>query len=88
MLRPPHFKDHFYFADKLHPTIALHASIPIVPQVIAEKLTTLPSLVVDAYDTNLFITFGLDLIDTSLFEPDSVGNMVSDAHSWEHRLVV
>ena len=31
MLRPPHFKDHFYFADELHSTIALHAFVPIVP---------------------------------------------------------
>ena len=81
MLRPPHFKDHFYFANELHLTIALHASIPILPQVIAEKLTTLPSLADDACDTNLFIASGLDLIDTSLFEPDSVGDTVSDAHS-------
>ena len=88
MLRAPHFKDHFYFANELHPTIALHASIPIVPQVIAEKLTTLPSLVDDACDTNLFITFGLDLIDTSLFEPDSVGETASNVHSWDHYLIV
>ena len=88
MLQPLHFKDHFYFADELPPKFALHASVPIVPQIIAEKLTTLPSLANDAWDTSLFIASGLDLIDTSLFEPDPVVDIVLDAHSWDHRLIV
>ena len=29
-----------------------------------------------------------DHVDASLFETDLVGDMISDAHSWDHRLIV